>query len=151
MERDDIDLVASDHSPAPPALKCLDRGDFLDAWGGIASLELGLSAVWTGARERGRGLADVTRWMARHPASLAGLSRKGRIAPGCDADLVVFDPDALQPVNPETLRQRHRVTPYAGLALRGRVLRTLVRGMCVYDGDRFPAPARGQWQARDRR
>lgn len=151
LERDDIDLVASDHSPAPPALKCLDRGDFLDAWGGIASLELGLSAVWTGARERGRGLADVTRWMARHPASLAGLSRKGRIAPGCDADLVVFDPDALQPVNPETLRQRHRVTPYAGLALRGRVLRTLVRGMCVYDGDRFPAPARGQWQARDRR
>lgn len=150
LERGDIDLVASDHSPSPPALKCLESGDFLAAWGGIASLELALSAVWTGARERGRTLMDVSRWMARHPALLAGLSRKGRIAPGCDADLVVFDPDVSWTVDLKALRQRHPVTPYAGLALRGRVLRTFVRGMCVYDGDRFSEP-RGRWLARERR
>jgi allantoinase len=149
LERGDIDLVASDHSPSPPALKCLESGDFLAAWGGIASLELALSAVWTGARQRGRTVMDVTRWMARHPALLAGLSRKGRIAAGCDADLVVFDPDGSWIVDPKALRQRHRVTPYAGLALRGRVLRTFVRGMCVYDGDRFSEP-RGRWLARER-
>ena len=150
LERGDIDLVASDHSPSPPALKCLDSGNFMAAWGGIASLELGLSVVWTRARERGRTLADVSRWMSRHPALLAGFSRKGRIAPGCDADLVVFDPDQRWTVDPHTLRQRHPVTPYSGLALEGRVLRTFVRGMCVYDGDRFSEPPRGQWLARER-
>jgi allantoinase len=149
LERGDIDLIVSDHSPAPPALKCLDSGSFLDAWGGIASLELALSAVWTGARERGRTLEDVARWMSRHPAALAGLSRKGRIAPGSDADLVVFDPDHSATVNPVALRQRHPLTPYAGLALRGHVLRTFVRGMCVYDGDRFAEPAPGRWLTRE--
>lgn len=151
LERGDIDLVASDHSPSPPALKCVDRGDFLAAWGGIASLEIALAAVWTGARERGRSLTDVARWMSHHPALLAGLSRKGRIAPGCDADLVVFDSDERWTVDPRSLRQRHPVTPYAGLALQGRVLRTFVRGMLVYDGDRFSEPARGRWLVRERR
>ena len=151
LEHGDIDLVASDHSPSPPALKQLDNGDFMAAWGGIASLELALSAVWTRARERGRTLADICRWMSRHPALLAGLSRKGRLAPGCDADLVVFDPDARWTVDAPSLRQRHPVTPYAGLALRGRVLRTLVRGMCVYNGDRFSESASGRWLTRERR
>ncbi|HET9706924.1 MAG TPA: allantoinase AllB [Gemmatimonadales bacterium] len=151
LEHGDIDLVASDHSPSPPALKCLDSGNFMTAWGGIASLEIALAAVWTGARERGRSLLDVARWMSRHPALLAGLTRKGRIAAGCDADLVVFDPDRGWTVDPQTLRQRHPVTPYAGLALRGRVLRTFVRGMCVYDGARCVEPARGRWLVRERR
>jgi allantoinase len=151
LERGDIDLVASDHSPSPPALKCLDSGDFMAAWGGIASLEIALSAVWTGTRERGRSLGDVARWMSRHPALLAGLTRKGRIAPGGDADLVVFDPDGRWTVHPQSLHQRHPVTPYAGLALRGRVLRTFVRGMCVYDGVRCSEPARGRWLVRERR
>lgn len=150
LGRGAIDLVASDHSPSPPHLKCLDSGDFLAAWGGIASLELSLAAVWTGARERGHTLPDVARWMSEHPAQLAGLSHKGRIAPGYDADLVVFDPEARWTVDPRRLRQRHPVTPYAGLALQGQVRRTFVRGMCVYDGDRFPEPARGRWLERGR-
>ena len=140
-----IDLVASDHSPAPPALKCLEAGDFFRAWGGIASLELALAATWTGARARGRNLRDLARWLAEGPARLAGLTRKGRIAPGCDADLVVFDPDARFSVEPARLRQRHPITPYAGMTLYGVVQRTFVRGACVYDHGEFPAGGIGKW------
>src|SRR5438046_1311589 len=140
-----LDLVASDHSPAPPELKCLDTGDFVRAWGGVASLEVGLAATWTGARDRGRDLGDLARWCAERPARLAGLTRKGRIAPGCDADLIVFDPDARFSVEPERLRQRHPVTPYAGMVLQGVVRQTFVRGTCVYEQGRFPTQGIGRW------
>jgi len=141
-----LDLVASDHSPAPPALKCLETGDFVRAWGGIASLELGLAATWTGARDRGRDLGDLARWCAERPARLAGLPRKGRIAPGCDADLIVFDPDARFTVRPGQLRQRHPVTPYAGMTLAGVVRQTFVRGVCVHKEGDFPSGVIGRWE-----
>jgi allantoinase len=140
-----IDLVASDHSPAPLAAKCLESGDFLRAWGGVASLELALAATWTGARARGRDLGDVARWLAERPARLAGLTRKGRLAPGCDADLVVFDPDARFTVEPGRLHQRHPVTPYAGMTLTGLVRQTFVRGVCVYEEGAFPTQGIGRW------
>jgi len=146
-----IDLVASDHSPAPAALKCLGQGDFFRAWGGVASLELALAATWTGARARGRDVADLARWLAELPARLAGLSRKGRIAPGCDADLVVFDPNASFTVEPSRLRQRHPITPYAGMTLSGVVRQTFLRGTAVYDRGRFGSPPAGQWLKPDER
>lgn len=139
-----IDLVASDHSPCPPDLKRLDAGNFLEAWGGIASLELGLAATWTGARARGHGLGDLARWLAAGPARLAGLEdRKGRITPGHDADLVVFEPDAALVVDPAGLHQRHPLTPYAGMTLSGRVRQTFLRGRCVYDRGTFAAAPLG--------
>ena len=95
-------MVVSDHSPCTPDLKRLDLGDFGAAWGGIASLQLGLPAVWTEARARGHGLADVVRWMAERPAAIAGLRRKGRIALGYDADFGVFAPDEAFTVDPAT-------------------------------------------------
>jgi allantoinase len=143
-----IDLVASDHSPAPPALKHLDTGDFLAAWGGIASLEISLAATWTGTHAHGHGLSAIARWMCQEPARLAGMNRKGRIAPGCDADLLVFEPDTTWTVEAARLHQRHPVTPYAGLALRGKVRRTFVRGVCVYEDGRFPGPPTGSWLRR---
>jgi len=123
-----IDAVVSDHSPCPPGLKQRDSGDFGAAWGGISSLQLGLPAVWTQARQRGHSLADVARWMAAGPAALAGVPGKGAIAPGCDADLVAFDDTASFTVDPTRLYHRHPVTPYAGRTLTGVVRRTWLRG-----------------------
>ncbi|HEY6290883.1 MAG TPA: allantoinase AllB [Terriglobia bacterium] len=135
-----IDFVVSDHSPCPPAMKRRDTGDFFAAWGGIASLELGLPVVWTEARRRGFGVEDIARWMCAGPAKLAVLAhRKGAIAPGHDAGFVVWDPEASFVVEPSRLRQRHRLTPYAGRRLFGVVHQTLLRGLTV-DPD---GPARG--------
>jgi allantoinase len=128
-----IDCVVSDHSPCTPELKRLDAGDFGLAWGGISSLELGLPVVWTEARRRGFALTDVARWMAEGPARLVGLRRKGRIAPGCDADLVLWDADAERVVVPEALLHRHKLTPYAGRTLTGVVEATYLRGTLAYD------------------
>jgi allantoinase len=145
-----IDLVATDHSPAPPESKHLADGDFIAAWGGIASLQLGLAAMWTGALARGASLVQLTRWMSAAPAALAGLSeQKGSIALGRDADLVLWDPDPVCTVDPAALEHRHPVTPYAGLRLRGRVHRTFLRGELVYHDGRFPGSPRGVTRGSD--
>jgi allantoinase len=140
-----IDFVITDHSPCLPALKGLERGDFHAAWGGIASLQLGLSAIWTQARQRGADLGQLARWTSSGPASFAGLGlRKGAIAPGLDADLVVWDPDERWEVVPERLFIRHKVSPYVGKTLRGRVRQTFLRGQIVYDGGGHPRGPIGQ-------
>jgi allantoinase len=134
LARGDIDFIASDHSPSPPAMKHLDEGDFIAAWGGIASLQLGSAIVWTGMHARGIGIDRLPSWLSAGPARLAELvGRKGAIAPGCDADLVVFDPDAHATIDARRLYHRHPVTPYDGVTLRGRVQTTIVRGQIVYD------------------
>jgi allantoinase len=129
----DIDMVASDHSPCPPELK-ETNGDFFSAWGGIASLQLSLPAVWTGAQARGISVEWVSRWMSHCPSILSGYdTHKGRIAAGYDADIVVWDPDASFVVDPAHLFHRHKVTPYAGRELMGVVHQTYVCGQLVYD------------------
>ena len=133
LEAGVIDCVVSDHSPCPPELKAAATGDFGEAWGGIASLQLGLPAVWTVARRRGRTLDDVVRWMAAAPAALAGLAAKGRLAVGGDADLVAFDPAESFVVEPGRLLHRHPLTPYAGRTLTGRVRQAWLRGSALLD------------------
>jgi allantoinase len=155
LGRGTLDLIATDHSPCPPDLKCQERGDFIAAWGGIASLQLGLSVTWSGARSRSFGLGDIARWMAEAPAQLAGLPSKGAIVVGKDADLVVFDPAASWTVDPARLFHRHPLTPYAGARLTGLVHGTFVRGRCVFrdggmvrEGDGRLLTGRG-YQTRD--
>lgn len=146
----EIDLVASDHSPCPPAMKARGAGDWFAAWGGIASLQLGLPVVWTGARARGFGPERLAEWMSAAPARLAGLDgRKGAIAPGNDADMVVWEPEAEFAVAPEMLHHRHALTPYDGGVFAGVVRETYVRGTRVYDRGRFPAEPAGRTLLRD--
>lgn len=138
--RGDLDMIASDHSPCPPIMKRRDVGDFFVAWGGIASLQLGASVVWTAMRGRRVPFKRLAHWMSESPAQLAGLEgRKGRIAPGFDADLVLFDPDGEFTVRPESLLHRHAVTPYLGARLRGTVEATYVRGRLAFDRRTGPA------------
>ena len=123
-----IDFVVSDHSPAPASMKFAGDGDFAEAWGGIASVQLGLPLVWTEARGRGIPLARVVEWMSQAPARRVGLNAKGAIAPGNAADLVVFAPDELFTVDAEALEHRHPITPYDGRELTGVVRATLLAG-----------------------
>ncbi|HEX8852452.1 MAG TPA: allantoinase AllB, partial [Pyrinomonadaceae bacterium] len=138
-----IQMIVSDHSPCPPALKRREEGDFMAAWGGISSLQLRLPLVWTEARERGHTLVELARWLAEGPARLAGLDgRKGFIEEGCDADLFVWDDEAQLSVAPETIQHRHKLTPYLGRTLRGVVETTFLRGRKIYERGEF-APASG--------
>jgi allantoinase len=135
-----IGQVATDHSPCSPEMKCSATGDFLRAWGGISSLELGLPAMWTEMRRRGSALPQLAGWMCGAPAALAGLAkRKGAVAVGCDADLVVWNPEATFRVDPAMLHHRHAMTPYDGRVLRGKVETTFLRGRKVYDRGGFPS------------
>jgi allantoinase len=128
----DIDIVASDHSPCPPEMK-ETGGDFFSAWGGIASLQLSLSVVWTGARARGLKPERIAQWMSAAPARLAGLQdRKGALAAGYDADIAVWEPEARFIVDPTELLHRHKLTPYAGRELFGRVSATYVGGRRIF-------------------
>jgi allantoinase len=140
-----IDLVVTDHSPCPPAMKRLDESSFRTAWGGIASLSVALAVMWTEASQRGLSLTDIARWMAEAPARLAGChSRKGQIAAGYDADLVVFDPEASFRVTPERLHYRHPVSLYLGETLCGVVKATYLRGQPVFVDGTFPGESRGR-------
>lgn len=133
-----IEMVVSDHSPCPPGMKSLDRGDFLEAWGGISSLQLRLPVMWTLAKERGYSINHLAEWLCRAPARLVRLDkRKGAIAEGFDADLVIWNPHSTFRVEPTMLHHRHKLTPYAGQTLSGAVEKTFLRGEQIYDGGRF--------------
>jgi allantoinase len=140
-----IDMVVTDHSPCPPEMKVPHQGDFRQAWGGIASLSMALPVMWTEAQARGFTLNDIARWMSEQPAKLAGCeSHKGRIAPGCDADLVVFDSEEQFTVTADRLHHRHTVSPYLGEILSGAVKRTYLRGELVFHDGTFPGEPSGR-------
>jgi allantoinase len=135
-----IDFIASDHSPCPAAMKLPEEGDFLRAWGGTASLQLSLPAIWTEASARGYAVSHVARWLCEGPTRLAGLDRrKGAIAVGCDADFVIWDPNEKFRVDPVGLHHRHKITPYAGRELKGVVDTTFLRGRKIFERREFCA------------
>jgi allantoinase len=140
-----ISQVVTDHSPATVDLKCSGSGDFMKAWGGISSLQLGLSAVWTQAHARGLTLPQVVSWMCEAPAKLLGLAgQRGTIAVGARADLVFFDPDAPFFVDREQLHHKNKLTPYHARTLRGRVRRTFLAGHTVFHDGELATP-QGTW------
>jgi allantoinase len=133
-----IDMVNSDHSPCPPNMKLRDQGDFLKAWGGISSLQLRLPVMWMEAKQRGFIINQLTEWLCAAPARQVGLAqRKGSIAVGCAADIVIWNPDREFRVLPALIHHRHKLTPYAGEVLCGVVEKTFLRGQMVYDDGEF--------------
>jgi allantoinase len=161
LEDGRIDMVVTDHSPCPSEIKHREtgrqEGRFDQAWGGISSLGLALPVMWTAMQQRGLKLERIGDWMSAAPARLAGLAgRKGTIAPGADADFVVFEPETAWTVTPNDLHFRHKLSPYLGAKLRGRVVETWLRGEPVFhdqgrnDGraGKFSAQARGKEQVR---
>ena len=148
-----LDLVATDHSPSPASMKT--SGDFARSWGGIGSLELSLAAVNSqrstlnahgSTIDVENSVSRLAGWMSEAPARLAGLATKGRIAEGYDADFVIWDPDEEWTVDAARLQQRHKLTPYAGRTLRGRVHTTYLRGVEIWNGDRLIAERTGRLQ-----
>ena len=133
-----IDMVVSDHSPCTPALKLLERGDFMNAWGGISALQFGLPVMWTNLKSRGYDLTDLTRLMSEQTAKLAGLAnRKGKLVVGHDADIVIWNPDERFTVITELIQHRHKLTPYSGMELLGKIDATFVGGRKVFEDHSF--------------
>lgn len=129
-----IDFVATDHSPAPPELKDPAGGDLFRAWGGIASIQFALPALWTAAKKHGCSLHELQQWLCSGPAALAGFSgKKGAIAPGYDADLIAWDPEASFIVTEKMILHRHKITPYLGERLTGTVAQSWLAGEKVFE------------------
>lgn len=126
-----IDCVVSDHSPSTAELKQVDVGDFQTAWGGVSSIQVAFTAVWTAARERGFEFADVVRWMCERPAQIVGMTGKGSIAVGNSADLIEFAPDELWTVDAAALEHKNKISAYDGVQLTGRRYSTWLRGTAV--------------------
>jgi len=144
LETGTIDMIVSDHSPCPPEMKLQESGDFLQAWGGISSLQLRLPAVWTESKARGFSLSDLARWLCSAPAKLVGLERqKGYIRIGNDADIVIWNPAKQFRVEGDALHHRHKLTPYHGRLLDGVVEKTFLRGRKIYDGGEFIGEPQG--------
>jgi len=140
-----IDFIVSDHSPCPPEMKLREQGDFMNAWGGISSLQLRLPIIWTEAHARGFTIEQVVQWLCVRPARQVGLDvLKGAIKEGADADIVVWNPEAEFRVASESVHHRHKLTPYAGEVLRGFVEKTFLRGQIVYDDGKFGSSTLGR-------
>lgn len=133
-----LDMVVSDHSPSTPDLKCLENGDFIKAWGGISSLQFGLSLFWTQAKHRGLSIFDLHKYITYMPAMLVGLHNvKGQIATNFDADFIIWDPHSTICIEEKMIHHKNKTTPYLGKNLYGKVLKTVVRGHVVYDNEKI--------------
>ncbi|PCJ48981.1 MAG: allantoinase AllB [Gammaproteobacteria bacterium] len=140
-----ISFIVSDHSPCTPQLKNIDSGDIEKAWGGISALQFGLPLIWTEARQRDFTLEDISKLMSLETAKFAGLDKiKGKIAEGYHADLLVFDEQASFTISNEMIKHRHKITPYVGREVQGKIIKTFVRGQLVFSGDDFIGIPSGQ-------
>lgn len=142
LKNNTLDMVVSDHSPCTSDLKLLESGDFMKAWGGISSLQFGLSLFWTQLKNHGLSIFDINKYMTHNTAKLVGLhTSKGQIAANFDADFVIWNPNAIIEIEPSMIQHKNKVTPYLGKKLHGKILKTVVRGQIVFDdGKPFENP-----------
>lgn len=131
LEEGVIDCIVSDHSPSTIDLKDVENGDFGVAWGGVASLQLGLPLIWSEAKKRGLSLEQVISWMSVNPSKLAGLTQKAEIETGRDADFAIFAPEESFEVDVKNLHHKNPISPYQGKELHGVVRRSIIAGSDV--------------------
>jgi len=140
-----ISFIVSDHSPCTPQLKAIDSGDLEKAWGGISALQFGLPLIWTEAIKQNISLAEISRLMSWETAKFAGMDkRKGKIALAMDADLIVFDDQKSYSISSDMIKHRHKISPYVGTRVQGKIEKTYVRGQLVFNDDRFLKQPIGQ-------
>ena len=139
-----LDFIASDHSPAPPALKEIASGNLAKAWGGISGLQFTLPVVWTAAQERGFSIEDMARLLSENPAKFLGLTQKGRIEKGYDADLVIWNPELDCVIEEKDIQHRHKITPYLSKKFKGQIIQTYVNGGKVFDKGEFVSLRQGK-------
>jgi allantoinase len=133
-----IDFVATDHSPSTPDFKELESGNFMKAWGGIASLQFALSVLWTAAKRRNYSLKDIAKWLCENPAKLIGKqTSKGKIEKGYDADLVVWNEKKSFIVTNDIILHKHKITPFLNEELVGVAEQTYLSGEKVFDNGKF--------------
>lgn len=139
-----LDFIASDHSPAPPPLKEIASGNLAKAWGGISGLQFTLPVVWTAGQERGFSIEDMARLLSENSAKFLKLRQKGRIEKGCDADLVIWNPEADCIIEEKDVHHRHKITPYLNEKLKGQVVQTYINGERVFDNGAFVSLQQGK-------
>ncbi len=140
-----IDFIVSDHSPCDPELKCLNEGNFTKAWGGISSLQLGLSIIWTEGSKRGFSISEVSKLMSTKTASFINMGhRKGKIERGFDADITIFDPSKRFRVEENNLFSKHKLTPYSGRELYGVIEATYLKGEKIFEGGKIVSEPKGK-------
>ncbi len=140
-----LDFITTDHSPAPPSIKEIESGNLHKAWGGIAGLQFLLPASWTALKEN-IPLEKFIPLLTDHPAKFIGMDkRKGKIAIGYDADLVVWDPYGKKKIITGDILFRHKISPYIGEELTGVVEQSIVNGITVYQNNSIINKNAGQW------
>ncbi len=140
-----IDFVATDHSPATPDLKEIDTGNFMKAWGGIASLQFALPVLWTAAKKRKCAVTDMAKWLSENPAKLLGLqNHKGKIAIGYDADIVVWDDEREFIITEEIIQHKNKITPYMHKTLSGVIEQAYLAGRKVFENGNFSVLNKGK-------
>ena len=137
-----VDIVASDHSPTEPRMK---EGDFVSAWGGIAGVQSTLAVLLErGHHERGLWHERIAALVAETPAKRFRIARKGTVAEGFDADIVLVNVAERFTLEAGDLHQRHKMSPYVGASFRGRVKRTIRRGETIFADGKITAKTTGR-------
>lgn len=141
-----IDFIVSDHSPCTANLKLMEKQDIEHAWGGISGLQFSFQVILNKAIEKGLSLNDVVKLMSGNTSKFLGIGhKKGKIAKGFDADLVVLDPNESFTIEEEIIQHKNKVTPYINNTLKGVVKKTYLRGNLVYDNGVFSDKPIGQF------
>lgn len=131
-----IDFISTDHSPAPPDLKSLDKGDFKSAWGGISGIQFLLSASWTSLKAH-TSMEQFIPLLTEKPAAFIRQPDIGKIEIGSRADICIWNPESSFQVTEKIIEHKHKITPYLGRELYGEVIATIVNGQTVFEKDRF--------------